>query len=505
MDENVLFKPGQQEQENQSGQSPEQQAQPDNQQASDANIAPDTQQAVVEQPTADQMELESSPPPPPPAGPMGFITSHWKKLLIGIGIIVLLIFFINLMLPKNESTQHVKLTWWGLWEDSPSVQALILDFKKSNPNIDVEYVKRAPQDYRERLLTRIDSGNGPDIFRYHNTWVPMLGDKLLPLSVDVITPEDFKSAYYPVIQHDLMVNNGIVGIPLGVDSLAMFVNPDLFADAGVQVPTTWDDFRKATKELTVKDNSTGKIKQAGAALGTFNNIKHASDILSLLFVQQGVAMDTFTGTEKSKIDALDFYTSFARGENNVWDPTLDNSLLAFSKGTVAVYFGYSWDVFAIQKLNKDFKFKVYPVPSLSKSTTIASYWVEGVSSKSKYQKEAFAFMKYLAQKETAQKFYTESSKSRAFGEPYARKDLRESLREEPLVYPFVSQLDDASSTIFSSDTHDGDTGMNSVLNKYLENTVNGVINDGDSAESSIEALENGVAQTLEKYGITRTQ
>lgn len=450
-----------------------------------------------------QLEAGETPPPPPPAG---FLGGKMKKILIGLGILVFVIILIVILMPKNSTTQQqVKLQWWGLWEESSAVQSLIADFKKENPNIDIEYQKRSPQEYRERLLARIDNGSGPDIFRYHNTWRPMLGDVLLPLSSDVISPKEFTEVYYPVMQKDLVSNGAIYGIPLNVDSIAMFVNPELFEAAGVQVPENWDDFVKVSKQLTVKDAS-GKIKTAGAALGTYDNIKHAPDIISLLFVQQGVDMDKFTANPSSQVGALKFYTSFASGPDNVWDASLDNSLLAFSRGNLAIYFGYSWDVFAIQKLNEDLNFKIYPAPGLpGKKTTIASYWVEGVSSKSPNQKEALTFMKFLAKKETAEKFYADTAKTRAFGEPYPRKDLRENLREEPLVYPFLSQLDDASSTQFASDTYDGDTGLNTMLNVYLGTAIRGMINDSDSAETAVEDMNKGVLQVYKKYGIKQAK
>lgn len=463
----------------------------------DASLAPDPDPDP--DPTADASQLEAGEAPPPP--PPGFLGGKLKKILIGLGILIFAVVLIVLLMPKSQTTQQVKLQWWGLWEESSAVQSLIADFKKENPNIDIEYQKRSPQEYRERLLARIDNGSGPDIFRYHNTWKPMLGEVLLPLSSDVISPKEFTEAYYPVMQKDLVTNGAIYGIPLNVDSIAMYVNPELFEAAGVQVPDNWDDFVKVSKQLTVKDAS-GKIKTAGAALGTYDNIKHAPDIISLLFVQQGVDMDKFTAKPTSQVGALKFYTSFSTGPDNVWDSSLDNSMLAFSRGNLAIYFGYSWDVFAIQKLNENLQFKIYPVPGLpGKNTTIASYWVEGVSSKSPNQKEALTFMKFLAKKETAEKFYADSAKTRAFGEPYARKDLRENLREEPLVYPFLSQMDDASSTTFASDTYDGDTGLNSMLNVYLGTAVRGMINDSDSAETAVEDMNKGVLQVYKKYGI----
>jgi len=48
-------------------------------------------------------------------------------------------------------------------------------------------------------------------------------------------------------------------------------------------PATWDEFVKDAQLLT-KKNSSGEILQAGAALGTVNNIKNAVDIVLLLML-----------------------------------------------------------------------------------------------------------------------------------------------------------------------------------------------------------------------------
>ena len=485
--------PGQENQQNPSGEVP----------AGEAPVAPppEEQADAADQTTDDQSaqddtaSVEDSAPPPGMLGG-GLI----KKALIGIIALVVIIFIVILLLPKGHPQKSVTLQWWGLWEDSSTMQPIIQDFEKAHPNITVVYTKNDPDQYLDRLQTRIQGGNGPDIFLYHNTWFPVISSDLSPLSTDVITPDTFKSTFYPVMQQDLVQNGAIYGIPQEADTVALFVNPSLFEAAGVQVPTNWDDFVKASKQLTVKDQN-GKIKTAGAALGTYDNINHAPDIISLLFLQQGVQMNNFSNSSNNESQALQFYTSFSQGQDNTWDVTLDNSLLSFSKGNLAMYFGYSWDVFALQKLNPNFQFKIYPVPNLyGKSTTVASYWVNGVSSKSPNQTEAMEFMQFLAQQSTAQELYTQTAKTRAFGEPYARKDLQASLKENQLVYPFVSQLDDAGSSFFASDTDDGDTGINTQMNQYLQTAINSIVNDGNSPDSAVSDLQNGVSQVQQKYG-----
>lgn len=435
----------------------------------------------------------------PPAG--GFFNGGLiKKILIGLGVLIVLIVIISLIgnLFKG-APKKVTLHWWGLWEDRNTMQVLINDFKKTHPNIDVVYDKKNPTQYREQLMTQIENGTGPDIFRFHNTWLLMLGKDIAPLSTDAISPDDFKNAYYPVMVKDLSQNGAIYGIPMEADSLELFVNPKMLEAAGVQVPTTWDEFNNAAKALTSKTD--GKINKAGAALGTYTNVTHAPDIISLLLAQQGVTdISKITDYPKNESGALDYYGSFALGDTPVWSADLDPSLTAFAKGDLAMYFGFSWDVFEIQRLNSDLQFKVYPVPSnQGVKTTIASYWAEGVSAKTKNKTEAMQFMSYLAQKDTAQKFYTATANVRSFGELYARKDLQNQLQSNPLAYPFVQGLDQASSSFFASDTHDGDTGINSQMNTYLKKAVETLTGQTNSADAVIEDLNNGITQVLQNY------
>ncbi|MBI2033413.1 MAG: sugar ABC transporter substrate-binding protein [Candidatus Levybacteria bacterium] len=452
----------------------------------------------------------SQPPQPPSAVspslesdegssfPLGAII----KVVIGIvAFLVLLFIIIRVVLPiffqpKNEK---VTLTYWGLWEDAAVLEPILSDFHKQNPNITVKYEKQDIKQYRERLMTRIANGDGPDIFRFHNTWLVQMSDILLPLPTDVITKEDFQKLYYPVVQKDLTRSGAIYGIPLHIDTLGLFTNNEIFQAAGQSPPETWDDFIRVSRGLTVKDPTDGKIKTAGAAIGAFNNVNHAPDIVSLLFLQNGADVYNLAATPKSAAGTLQFYTVFTTDSNNVWDTTLDPSLLAFAKGNVAMYFGYSWDIFAIKALNPQLSFSVSPVPHIagSKPLTIASYWVEGVSQKSKHQKETLLFMKFLTKKEVQQKLYSEESKTRLFGELYSRSDLGDLLKDNKLVYPFITQAKEASSAFFVSDTYDN--GLNTKANKYLEDGIQSMITDQTSPQSALDTIVAGVDQLLSQY------
>lgn len=437
-----------------------------------------------------------------------------KLIRIGIGLFVVLIvlalvavFVLPRVFPAKKGP--VELTYWGLWEDPNVMNEIIADFKRTHPLITVKYEKRdikGEGQYIQRLTTRITGGNGPDIFRFHNSWPAELTGKLLPFPADVVSSLGLDKEYYNVVTKDLQRNGAFYGVPLHIDTLALFINKDLFKAGDVSAaPTSWNDLVDVANSLTVVDEQ-GKIKTSGIALGTYANIDHASDIISLLLVQNRADMKSLAGTKKQNtIDAIGgYYMPFAKGDSSgkgkTWDATLDSSKLAFSKGNLAMYFGYSWDILQIKSANPNLNFEIYPVPQLSpdRNETIASYWAEGVSSGTKHPKEAFEFLKFLGSKETMQKMYALEAKSRSFGELYPRRDMKNLLSSNSLLSPFLNQADNAVSTPFSSDTYDA--ALNTALNLYLENAINSMLNN-TSPDTAIDTLGTGVSQTLSQYGI----
>jgi multiple sugar transport system substrate-binding protein len=465
---------------------------------SESFVQPPSQEIAAAEPIIKQ---PLSQIPKRPSG--GNSLSPLKKFLkVGIGLVVVLVvltLLVTVVMPmfSGNSNAKVTLTYWGLWEDGNMMQSLINGFERQNPNIKISYSMQDIKQYRERVLTRIAEGDGPDIFRYHNTWYPMYSSVLLPLPTDTISAADFKKDFYPVTQKDLTKNGGIYGIPLEVDTLSLFVNSQLFKAAGLQPPTNWNDFINDARAMTVKD-ANGNIKTAGAALGAYDNVTHAPDILSLLFLQNGVDTTKIQDSSDRAANALNFYTAFSTDQNNVWDSTLDPSILAFSKGNLAMYFGYSWDYFTIKQDNPSLAFQIVPVPQLpNQNVNIASYWAEGVSVKSKHQKEALLFMKYLAQKSTEEDLYAQQAKTRAFGEPYARVDLSSALKSNPILSAVAQEAPSAFSSPFVDGTYDN--GLNQSLNTYLGTAVSSILN-GVSPQTAVDTLAQGATQVFQKYG-----
>ena len=325
----------------------------------------------------------------------------------------------------------------------------------------------------------------------------MFRNDLSPIPDNVYSPVVFRQIFYPTAQKDLYAGGKYYGIPLEIDTLALYVNQDILTTAGVSVPTAWpQEFSDAARQLKVE--SGGRLVKGGAGLGNAGNVTHWQDILALMMLQNGVELAWPTGQLAE--DALNFYTGF-QTLDRVWDETQDESKLAFAKGNLAMYFGYHWDYFDIKALNPNLNIKVAPVPQLAGgNVNYASYWVEGVAKKSKNQKVAWDFLKFISSKDELAKLYEAEAKLRGFGEPYGRMDMASLLQNDPITSVFVNQAKTAQGWYLASLTWDGATGINSRIGNYFADAVN-ANKGGSDAKTALETAAKGISQVLATYGL----
>jgi multiple sugar transport system substrate-binding protein len=442
-------------------------------------------------------------------------------IIILIALIILGLFFLVLKFlmnrkPKVPADAKITLTYWGLWEEEETMRGVIDEYQQKNPNITIIYLKQSPKQYREKLQVRIDKGEGPDIFRFHNTWTPMLINQLASVPKNIFSDEEYTTTFYPVVLSDLSRKGNYYGIPLEIDGLLLFYNDDILKSANVSVPKTWKNMLEASQSLTVKEK--GKIITSGAALGTAENIEHFSDILGLMMLQNGSQLNSsfMSCSDPKKRDcaseSLKYYRQFAEEPNNGWDGKMDNSIIAFSSAKTAMLIAPSYQAFTIQQLavnnGINLNFKTAQVPQLPCPDGMtcppinwATYWVEGVNVKSKNTDAAWKFLKYLSGKETMEKLYQDQVKIRKlFGEPYSRVDLGEKLAGNQYLAPLIIEAPTMKSFYLSSNTQEGETGINSRMINYLKNAVNS-LSEGVSAESAIGMVDSGAKQVFQSFGI----
>ena len=452
------------------------------------------------------------PRPPKPAefqmSPLRFLPLLVASLLIlGIGFFLYSRFFASRTtktatteLGTSRSTQQktdVVITYWGLWEPSRVLDETLKEFEEQNPGITVNYQQQTFKDYRERLQTAIAGGRGPDVFRFHASWVPMLRAELSEVPATAYTPADYQQTFYPIVSDQLKVTNKYVGIPLMYEGLALFYNKEALRTANAEPPTSWNELKALATRLTIQ--SGGRIERAGLAIGNASNVDHFGEILGLLMFQNGA--DPLDPTSEKSQQALQYYTDFY-SKDRVWDATLPSSTVAFARGEVAMIFAPSWRAHEIMALNPNLRFGVAQVPQVSsEKITWASYWAEGVSSQSKNKEASWKLLKYLSSQEALLKLHSSASKERAFGEIYPRVDMANLLVEDEYSAPHLADAPFAKSWYLNTFTHDG--GLNDQILKYYEDAITETTTKGAKIEDVLATVDQGVRQVLRQYNLSK--
>ena len=464
-----------------------------------------------------------TPPPPPPLPPAeeppaGNLLERLRGLirpLAILGVLTLLGVLIFILAGLDLSRLpligglfggggDVTLTYWGLWENAdvmnPLITSFVEEYKKEDPrvNLTINYEKRSfgtLEQYKETLLTRLQQGTGPDIFRLHNSWIKDFSAELGALPPEILSEQDYTLRFYPAALSSAKEGTDIFALPLEYDGLVLFYNKTLLS--GVDVPAkikTWEDFRREAVRLTKwqnNDREKGKVLKSGAAFGTANNISNSADILSLLLSQSLV--DPLTGLKtQAAADALTFYTNFAKVDR-VWNETLPFSINAFANGQVAMIIAPSWRALDIAALSPELEFAAAPVPQLPAAAEEGihwgTFWMEGVSADTPRSEIAWKFLEFMTREEQQRALYAAEALTRPFGEPYALRSLAESLAEHEILGALLL----SAPTAVSSKTVDlsGNSSYVDALKKAIGDVLAGKksVDSLETAQATIDQLE----------------
>ncbi len=372
--------------------------------------------------------------------------------------------------------KSITLNYWKVWEGKSNIDPLISAYQQKNPHVKINYRNLTYEEFEYELLNALAVDRGPDIFSIHTTWMKDYLDKIQPLPSQITTSrmvirgtikeeaftekrtkntlnlKDLRTLYPDVVYQNQYINNQIYGLPLSIDTMALYSNRDLLNNAGiVSPPKTWNDFQDQVVKIT-RQNPQGDILIAGAAIGTADNVNRSPDILSLLMLQNGAQMfdergriafdDTPEGLSINPArQALNFYNSFASPAKQVytWNSNMDNSLQEFMTGKVAFYFGYAYDLATIKAQSPQLNFEVSAMPQISEQTANrinhANYWVETVSNKSEHIDEAWDFILFMSTQAEQNKKYLDKA-----NKPCALKSLIKEQSEDVELSAFVNQI-----------------------------------------------------------------
>ena len=171
--------------------------------------------------------------------------------------------------PSTDSANQKVTVRVGVWDGGGGLkqdEQLASEYMKSHPNVTVK-MESTPTNYGTKILTELAAGDAPDIMQIGDGDISMFKSKgvLADLTPYIGNKSDglTMSDYDPALMNIGKIGGHYYTIGSGT-SMAVYVNKDAFAAAGLTLPTaswTWDDLEKDAVALT-KDAS-GNVSQWG--------------------------------------------------------------------------------------------------------------------------------------------------------------------------------------------------------------------------------------------------
>lgn len=165
-----------------------------------------------------------------------------------------------------------------VWAWEPTLKQVVADFEAEYPNVDVELANVGTgNDHYVALQNAISAGSGvPDIAQveYHALPQFTFADSLADL-----TPygaSDLGRTFSPGTWDAVTGGTeAVYALPMDSGPMALFYNQRAFAEAGVAVPRTWDDFIAAAEAIHAHDPGTYITADNGIATFTTSMIWQA--------------------------------------------------------------------------------------------------------------------------------------------------------------------------------------------------------------------------------------
>lgn len=137
-----------------------------------------------------------------------------------------------------------RTTGWGA-----VIEKINADFKAAHPNVQIVTESYQDQAWQEKVKIYATANQLPDVMKYwaSSTLLKPLVDGGFVEPLDMNTFKQY--GYLPGSLEHNMYNGKLYGIPVSADLWVLYVNKRLFQEAGVPLPTSWEDILAAVPKF----------------------------------------------------------------------------------------------------------------------------------------------------------------------------------------------------------------------------------------------------------------
>jgi multiple sugar transport system substrate-binding protein len=337
----------------------------------------------------------------------------------------------------DDSPATGEITVWAMGNEGEVLDELAAKFEDENPDVTVNVTAVPWESAHDRIATSIAGGETPDVSMLGTTWVGEFAatGALEPTPEGLVDSSDFFEGSWGTA----VVDDVAYGVPWYVDTRVLYYRTDLAEKAGVEAPTTWDEYKTFAQAL--KDQGA----KSGVSLppGGFDSWQYVAPLAwqdggDILDADGNFAFDT-----EAWKNAFTFYDSFF--DEGIAEPTRFETgeiEQEFIDGTVGSFFSGPFHVGLLREQGgEEFadKFAVAQVPGETSRTSFTGGGNLAVFNDSENRDASWKFVRWLSEPETQIEWYGIStdlpSTMAAFDDP--------QFAEDPYLSVFATQLEDS--------------------------------------------------------------
>lgn len=313
---------------------------------------------------------------------------------------------------NNKNGSAVELTLFTRFSDGATKKffdEVATSFHEEHPNITINVSSADNANYKQEINVKIASNKAPDVyFAWSGVYAQnfVKGGRALDMTKYISENKEWSDGIIKNQLDPFTFEDKIYGIPINMDGKAFYYNEDIFAELGLKVPETWEEFMTVLETLNKTDYipiSLGNQEDwaTGHYMTTLNQRMVAGNTVAKDYALDGDFSDPqYVEALKRLQDMVPYFTP------DFNSTSYDTGINDFVSGKAAIYYEQFNQVQYITPAK--FNWSWFDFPDIAEGEGDQNALTGApqglmVSADTKYPDEAMEFIMYLTSKDIASK------------------------------------------------------------------------------------------------------
>lgn len=152
----------------------------------------------------------------------------------------------------DEANVEIRFSWWGSDPRHQLTQEVLDLFMEKNPDITVIPDFTDWGGYWDKLATTVAGGDTPDVMTQEERYLTEYAKRGVTADLNALGLDT--TNIDPSVLQSGTIDGQLAGVATGINAYTIVADPQMFADAGVEMPDdttwTWDDFKQISKDIS---------------------------------------------------------------------------------------------------------------------------------------------------------------------------------------------------------------------------------------------------------------